>query len=265
MRYIILVFLTISTLYSSLYYAKVEPYEIKKISSNVMGVVLKVDEDMLGERLTNKPYIKIDSQLDRDELKFTKEKLEYLKSTLKVNEQILTNLQASVEKKRDNYKKVQALKIKSTIEKDREFYDLVASENSYLSIQKELNSLKTQITDLELREAQLLRSISDKSLVNRGYTLYSLDVKEGEVVSKGRALATVVDISKALLTIYLNYEDVADAKEKVVYINGQRSSYKIERLLKISDSKNISKYMAQIVIQAPKIFSQLIKIELKEK
>jgi multidrug efflux pump subunit AcrA (membrane-fusion protein) len=265
MKLFLLIFLSFSALYANVYYSKVEPYEIKKISSNVIGVVDVVDENLLGVKLSNKAYITIDSQLDKDELKYTNEKLKYSKATLIVNEEILNNLKMSVIKKRDNYKKVQAMKIKSLVEKDREFYDLVASENSFLSTQKELNSLKTQIADLELRKAQLIRSISDKTLKNSGYTLYSLDVKEGQVVNKGTPLATVVDTNRALLTIYLNFEDVANAKSKVVYINGQKTSYKIDRLLNIADSKNISKYMAQIVIKAPKIFSKLVKIELRDK
>ena len=49
-----------------------------------------------------------------------------------------------------------------------------------------------------------------------------------------------------------------------MYINGEKTSYKVDRLLTIADSKNISKYKAQIVIKAPNIFSKLAKIELKE-
>ena len=265
MKLLLLIFLSFSVLYSNVYYSKVEPYEIKKISSNVIGVVTVVDESLLGKKLLNKPYIIIDSQLDRDELKYTNEKLQYSKETVKTDEEILKNLQLSVEKKRKNYKQIQSMKIKSTIEKDREFYDLVASENSFLAIQKELNTLKTQIADLEIRREQLKRSIRDKSFINHTYTLYSLDVKEGRVVNKGTLLATVVDTSKAILTIYLNFEDVGSAKEKFIYIDGKKTSYKIDRLLNIADSKNISKYMAQIIINAPKIFSKLVKIELKDK
>lgn len=265
MKLFVLIFLSFSLLYSNVYYSKVEPYEIKKISSNVVGVVNSVEENLLGKKLLNTPYIIIDSQLDRDELKYTNEKLIYSKSTLKTDEKILSNLQSSVVKKRENYQKVQAMKIKSTLEKDRDFYDLVASENSYLATQKELNSLKIQIADLELRKAQLQRNIADKTLKDNNYTLYSIDVKEGQVVNKGTSLATLADTSKALLTIYLNYEDVSDAKSKVIYLNGKKTSYKIDRLLNIADSKNISKYRAQIIIQSPKIFSKLVKIELKDR
>jgi hypothetical protein len=88
-------------------------------------------------------------------------------------------------------------------------------------------------------------------------------VKPGQVVGVSTPLAKVADISKAILTIYLDEEDVEGAKKKVVYIDGRRTSYKISRLQNIADLKNISKYMAQIVIDPPKLFSKLVKIELK--
>jgi len=180
-----------------------------------------------------------------------------------MNEKMLKNLEESLNKKRENYKKVLSLKIKSSVEKDREFYDLISSENSFLATQKEINSLKTQIADLELHKAQLQRSIEDKTLTAKSYVLYELNVKVGEVVNKGTPLATILDTSKAILTIYLNEEDVVNAKSAVIYIDDTKTSYKITRVLNIADSKNISKYMAQIVVESPEIFSKLVKIELK--
>jgi len=252
-----------SLAFSKVYYSKIEPYEVRTISSNVSGLVLFTAEESLGKSLSKKPYITIDSELDRDELSFTKKKILYLKETVTLNENILSNLEISLDKKRKNYKKVEALKIKSRVEKDKEFYDLVSSENSYLGTQKEIVSLKTQIADLELRKAQLIRSIEDKTLQAEGFILYSLDVKAGQVVTVSTPLAKVADISKGLLSIYLDEEDVSNAKKSVIYIDGVKTDYKISRLLNIADSKNISKYMAQIVIKAPKIFSKLAKVELK--
>lgn len=265
MKIIVILSLFFSLALSKVYYSKIEPYEVRTISSNVSGLVLYTAEENIGKKLSNKPYIKIDSELDRDELSFTKEKIRYLKETVLLNEEILKNLQLSLDKKRDNYKKVEALKIKSVVEKDKEFYELVSSENSYLGTQKEIVSLKTQIADLELRKAQLIRNIADKTLQAKGFILYSLDVKAGQVVTLSTPLAKVADISKGLLSIYLDEEDVSNAKKSVIYIDGQKTDYKVDRLLNIADSKNISKYMAQIVIKAPKIFSKLAKVELKAK
>ena len=149
MKLIFFILLTSTILFSKVYYAKVEPYEIREISSNVSGLVLYIDEDMIGKKLSSKPYIKIDSELDLKELKYINEKLIYLKNTVLSNEEILANLEELLVKKRDNYDKVKSLKIKSTIEKDREFYDLISSENTYLNTLKDINNLiKNNITNL---------------------------------------------------------------------------------------------------------------------
>lgn len=265
MKILALIFIIPTILFSKVYYSKVEPYEVRNLSSSVSGVVEYINEDMIGKKLTSKVYIRIDSKLDEQELKSTKEKLIYLEETVEVNLRILGNMKESLQRKRDNYKKIENLKIKSRVEKDREFYDLVNSENSYLATQKEINTLKTQIADLRLRKAQLERSISDKNLSDKGFILYSIDVKVGQVVGMSTPLAQIADTSRAKLTIFLDEVDVVDAKSKVVYIDGKKTDYKVSRVLNIADSKNISKYMAQIIIKSPKLFSKLAKIELKDK
>ncbi|MDQ7043699.1 MAG: HlyD family efflux transporter periplasmic adaptor subunit [Sulfurimonas sp.] len=263
MKLLPLFIVTVISLSANVYYSKVEPYEVRRIASNVSGVVLMSNESMLGQTLSSSPYLQIDAKLDKDELRYIKEKIEYLKKTVKLNENIISNLDISLEKKRLNYERVKNLKIKSNLEKDKEFYDLVNSENSFLSTQKEINTLKTQLADLELRQKQLIRSINDKSLSAKGFKLYSLEVKVGEVVNKGTPLATLMDTKHAILTIYLNEKDVVNAKNSVIYINGEKTAYKVDRVLNIADSKNISKYKAQIIIKAPAVFSKLAKVELK--
>ena len=264
MKLLLLALLFPLLLSANVYYSKVAPYETRKIASNVMGVVKVADENLIGKTLYKSSYIVIDSQLDREELAAVKEKIEYLKQTVDVNEKILKNLQAALEKKRANYERVKGLAIKSSVEKDREFYDLVSSENAPLMTQKEINTLKNQLADLRLRKAQLERSLEDKDLKAKGLKLYSLEVKVGQVVNKGTPLATLLDESKGVLTIYLTKDDVVNAKEKVVYIDGEKTDYKLDRVLNVADSKNISKYKAQIIIKAPKIFSKLVKVELRD-
>jgi len=252
-----------SLLFSKVYYSKVEPYEIRDISSNVPGLVLYIDEDSIGKKLSNKPYIRIDDLLNKSELKAISKKILYLDATVKANENILKNLNQSLERKRENYKKIESLKIKSRVEKDREFHDLISSENLYLNTQKEINNLKIQVTDLRFREAQLKRNISDKNIHAKGYVLYSIAVKPGQVVGVSTPLAKIADLSHAKLTIFLDEVDVVNAKNMIIYIDGEKTNYKISRLLNIADAKNISKYMAVIIIDSPKLFSKLVKIELR--
>lgn len=264
MKIVVSLFLVSSFLFAKVYYSKVEPYELREISSNVSGEVLFLDEDMLGKKLSQKPYLLIDSYLDTQELTLLEQKLLLLDDILVANKKVMQNLEASLLKKRENYTRIQNLKVKSTIEKDKEFHDLVTSENLYLNTQKEIDNLEVQIADLKLRRAQLQKSIQDKKLSAEGFTLYSLDVKVGQVVGVATPLAKIADTSQAKLTIFLDTEDVEDAKKKVVYIDGQKTKYKVSRLLSIADTTNISKYMAQIIIDAPKLFSQLVKVELRD-
>ena len=261
---IILFLLVLSSLlFSKVYYSKVEPYEVRNISSNVAGLVLFTDDNKIGKKLSSKSYIKIDSELDVKEIKYINEKLVHLKNTVKSNEEVLKNLEELLVRKRKNYDNIKSLKIKSTLEKDREFYDLVSSENQFLNTMRDINNLKIQIADLELRKAHLKRSIADKNLTAKGFTLYSISVKAGQVVGMATPLAQVADISRALLTIYLDEEDLIGVDKKKIYLDGVESKYTISRILNIADAKNISKYMAQIIIDPPKIFSKLVKVELR--
>jgi len=263
-KVILLLLLPLFPLLAKEYYAKVEPYEIRTISSNVSGLVTYASEEDEGQRLGKKNYIEIDDELDKVELNQNRKKIALLRNTLKLNEEIVENYARMLEKKEINYNRIKDLKIKSTLEKDREFYDLAATRNQYISTQKEMENLKIQINDMELRQAQLGRSIRDKHLNARGFVLYRLMVKEGQVVTPATPLAEIADVRRAKLTIYLNAEDMNDTDKKVIYLNGKKSSYRIDRLWKIADSTHLSSYRAEIVIDAPRQFSRLLKVEFRD-
>ena len=262
-RGLILLILSVISLMAKEYYAKVEPYEVQTIASNVSGLVIFTDEKREGQILGKQNYIKIDDELDSVELKQSIAKIELLKNTLKLNENMVENYKLMLEKKQTNYDRVKSLKIKSVVEKDKEFYDLVTTQNQYIGTEKEIENLRIQINDLELRQAQLKRSIADKQLSAPGFVLYRLIVKDGQVVNPSTPLAEIADVSRAKLTIYLNAEDMKGIKEKVIYLDGQKSNYKINRLWNIADATHLSSYRAEIIIDAPKRFSTLMKVEFR--
>ena len=264
MKLLTLLVSTATLLFSQTYYSKVEPYELRTITSNVSGLVLLSDEDKIGSLLEDKPYIIIDAEINIKELKAIKDKIDYLRETVKNSEFILENLKYSLEKKRKNYKRIEKLSIKSIVEKDAEFYNLINSENSYLNTKKEINNFKIQITDLKYRREQLEKIVKDKKLKAENYVLYSLLVKVGQMVNITTPLAQIADISKGKLTIFLDDIDVLDIGKKVIYINNIKTKYKITRMAYIADSKNISKYKAQIIIDAPELFSKLVEVELRD-
>jgi len=262
-RFFTVLLLSGMALFAKEYYSKVEPYEILTIASNVSGQVTFADEKKEGKLLGKRAYVLIDDKLDRIELESVKKKIVLLTNTLKLNEEMQKNYEAMLVKKQRNYDNVKELKMKSVIEKDREFYDLVTTQNQLISTEKELDSLKVQINDLQLRAHQLQKSIADKSLAAKGYVLYQLSVKEGQVVNPGMELAKVADVSKAKLTLYLNSQDMKAAKKKTLYLNGKKTAYKVSRLWDIADSVHLSSYKAEIVIDAPEYFSELMKVEFK--
>lgn len=263
MRLLLLVMSLLFVSEAKEYYAKAEPYEILTISSNVSAEVLYTDTASQGKILGQKPYIAMDDKLDRIELESVEGKISAIRNTLEHNRQMEKNYVQIIEMKQANYDRVKDLKIKSSVEKDREYFDLVSSRNSLLQIQKEIESLNIQLGDLKLRRSQLKKSIADKHLSAPGMVLYALMVKPSAFVNPGTPLAQLADVRKAKLTLYLSAQEAQQAQNKEVYLNGQKTSYKIARLWKIADERKLSSYRAEIIIAPPKQFSQLVKVEFK--
>ncbi len=245
------------------YYAKVEPVDIYTIASNVQGEVLFANENLTGKKLGETPFIRIDAKIDRADLNAVKEKIASLKQMIEANEAIVKNLQESVEIKKENYESIKDLSVKSKTQKDAVYFDLVVTKNQLLGTKKELASYMSQIADLEARKVRLEKSLVDKEIKAPGYLLYELLVKRGDVVTPAKPLARVADISKAILTIYVDAKTLEGIAQKSVYLNGEKTAYKVSRVTPIADSRNISKYKVQIIVNPPRIFSKLIKVELK--
>lgn len=245
------------------HYAKAEPYEILNVASNVSAEVVYTDTASQGKVLGKKPYIVMDDKLDRIELESVEGKIAALQNTLKHNREMEKNYARIIEMKQANFDRIKELKIKSAVEKDREYFDLLSSRNSLLVIQKEIESLNIQLGDLKLRRSQLQKSIADKHLSAGGFVLYALMVKPSAFVNPGTPLAQIADVRKAKLTLYLSASEAKQAQGKQVYLDGKKTPYKIDRLWKIADDRKLSSYRAEIVIAPPKQFSQLVKVEFK--
>lgn len=264
MKYLLISALMALGLSASEYYAKVEPYRYYLLQSNVNGQVVFSNEDLEGKQLGKKAFIHIDDVLDKKELSLLKGKRKNLEESLSLNEKMANNLMVIIDKKEQNYERIKDLPIKSTIEKDREFFDLSTTQNQYLSTLEKIETIRSQLSDTDLRIAQLSRSIKDKTIEAPKMVLYKLYVKKGQVVSMGMNLAEVADISRAKLTIFLNKEALKGIEKKVIYINDAKTAYKIDRIWPLSDNEHISAYKTEIVVDAPQQFSRLYKIEFKD-
>lgn len=249
---------------ASEYYSKAEPYRFYTLQSNVSGLVLVSNERLEGKRLGKEAFIRIDDELDKKELALLKAKKISLENSLKLNKTMADNLNEMIVKKNENYERIKDLPIKSSVEKDKEFFDLSTTKNLELSTLEKLETIGSQLNDTQLRLEQLKRSVKDKQIYAENMVLYKLYVKKGQVVNPGVNLAEIADISKAKLTIFLNGNELEGIHNKKIYLNGEVSAYKIDKVWPLSDAEHISSYKTEIVIDPPRQFSKLYKIEFKD-
>lgn len=245
------------------YYSKAEPYRVYTLQSNVSGLVLLSDENLEGKKLSKEAFIIIDDDLDQKELKLLRQKKINLQNSLELNEKMEKNLSLVIKKKNENYERIKDLPIKSSVEKDREFFDLSNTQNQQLSSLEKLETISSALSDTDLRLQQLKRSIKDKYIQAENMVLYKLYVKKGQVVAVGMNLAEIADISRAKLTIFLNSDELEGLKEKKIYLNGKETDYRVDKVWPLSDSEHISSYKTEILISSPQQFSNLYKIEFK--
>ncbi|WP_309497629.1 hypothetical protein [Sulfurovum sp.] len=223
-------------LFAKVHYAKVEPYESVILKSAVSALVMDVDLDAEGNVVDQKRVIYLDDRLDNINLKTSNENLLILHETLKRQEAY--------------FQRMDKLKTASTTQKDNAFYSFASAKKQYL--------------DMQYKVAQLEDSISKKSIVLNNKYLYKLMVRKGDFVNPGTALAEVNDANRAKLVLFLEPEELDGIDQRSVYLNGEKTEYKIDKIWKVADEKFISSYRAEIYMPVPSgIFSKLMKIEIK--
>jgi hypothetical protein len=232
----ITVFHSLSLAKSDIFFAKVEPFEEYKIKASAKGLVTYVSNSLEGTYVQSKTLvIQIDDTLEKIELQKTKEKLKILKTIKQIEEK--------------NYKTLFNISTKSILEKDTQKIKVL--------------NLQLNIKDLELKIVNLKDTISKKSIYITDKYIKRIDVTVGDFVNIGSLVALTQDISKAKLVIYLPIDNIDNYKDKTIYINNQKTDFKISKIYKVADDKYISSYKADIIIPKPKQFSKLLKVEFR--
>ncbi|WP_373029041.1 hypothetical protein [Sulfurovum sp.] len=233
---ILLLLFTPLFIFAKVHYAQVEPYESVTLKSAVSALVMDVDLEAEGSVVDQKRVIYLDDRLDKINLKTSRENLLILHETLKRQESY--------------FQRIDKLKTASTTQKDNAFYSFA--------------SAKTQYLDMQYKIAQLEDSIEKKSIVLHHMYLYEIMVRKGDYVAPGSPLARVVDASRAKLVLFLEPSELEQIGQKMVYLNGEKTEYKVDKVWRVADEKFISSYRAEIYITAPEgSFSKLMKVEIK--
>ncbi len=250
MKVILLFLLSFSYLLSSEYYAKAKPYEKFLIKSDVSGKVIFSDEFKEGKNSDGKVIIKIDDYIDKIDLNTTKIEIKNLKENIKISKKLYKiDL--------NSYQKIKNLSTYSRTQKDKKLTKMLSSYANLLNQQTNLAKLTLKLKSLEDK-------INKKNIkVDKKYYIYKVYPKVGDFVNFGSPLLEIADLSKARLTIFVTLEDLKKINSSTIMIDGKSIKYKIVKILKVADTKNISTYRVELTIPAPKVFSKLVKVEIK--
>jgi hypothetical protein len=153
----------------------------------------------------------------------------------------------SIEK--STLKKFKKIRSKSQLDKDNQ--------------QIKILNLENQQSDLITKKAVLIDKIKNKNLKELNNYISDIVVKVGEFVNTGTLLYTTADLTKAKLEIFIPIQDAININNKIIYVDNKQTKYKINKLYKMANTKHISSYKCEIIIDAPKSFSKLVKIEFR--
>jgi hypothetical protein len=221
--------------YGGEYFSKIEPIETYNIKSAVSGQVTFVNDNIKGLNASNSVIVQLDSAVDKVELEQTNKKLISISEIIKIEKDILV--------------KFHNIRSKSQLDKDNQKIKVLNLEN--------------QKSDLIVKKASLEDRISKKSLKEKNHYISDINVKVGDFVNAGTLLYTAHDFTKGKLEIFLPISSIDNYLDKTIYIDSKATKYKIDKLYKVAHTKHISSYKCEIVIDAPKNFSTLVKIEFK--
>lgn len=236
MKIISIILLLTNFVFAMEYYSKLEPYNSYIVKSAVSGKVIFSNDEVEGKLVNKKTKIlELDNSVDRIDLAQTQNKLDVLNLMLEIQEK--------------NYNRLYKISSKSAFEKDNQKIQVL--------------NLQSSKSDLLIKIATLKDAIKNKQLYEDKMYIYNISVKEGDYVTPGTLLYEAKDLTKGKLEIFIPISDYDLVQNKTIYIDGQKSDLKIDKIYKVADSKHISSYKCEIIIENPKIFSRLVKIEFK--
>lgn len=235
MKILLVIPFFITTLFANEYYAKIEPIQSYVIKAAVSGEVIYSNEAIEGEFSQNSVIVELDSAVDKVDLEQTINKLKLYEQMIQIEQ--------------NNYERLKKVTTRSDFDKDSQLL-------------KSIN-LQSAKADLIIKIAQLQDSIANKKLIEKNKYIYSISVKKGDYVAPGTLLYEAKDLSKGKVELFIPIDEASTLNSKKIYINNEPSNLKIYKMYKVADEKHISSYKVEIIIDNPKDFSSLAKIEFK--
>jgi multidrug resistance efflux pump len=264
MQPLLLLILVTSSLFSIVHYAKVEPYESRTLKSAVSGLVVEANLSLEGQMIESGCVIAIDDRLDRIDLNSSYRSKALLEEMLKINQELATTLKDTLKRQEGYYQRLNRLSTASKTQKDNAYNAFSSAKAQYLGTREKIINLEKQIVDLNYKIEALNDTIAKKRICIEDHYIYKMLISKGDFVNPSTPLLEVKDLSRAKLVLFLDEEELKDIEHKILYINGEKTEYKVDKVWKLSDTKYISSYRTEVIIKRPKErFSSLLKVEIK--
>ncbi len=235
MKIIWIFLLSLSTIFASEYYAKLEPIDSFQVKSAVAGKVVFSNSKIEGLKANNSTIIELDSSVNKIELEQSKNKLKYIEEMITIE--------------KNNYDRLNQVSSKSAFEKDTQKLKVINLESSKADMIIKIESLKD--------------TIDNKKLIEKSNYIFNIAVKEGDYVNAGTLLYESKDLSKGKLEIFVPIAQINEIKNKDIYLDGVKSDVKISKIYDVADVTNISSYKVELIISNVNTFSKLVKIEFR--
>ena len=233
--FILLSLICTNIIASAQYFAIVQPMHTYTIKSSVSGKVTFVNNPIEGKFSKNEIIVEIDKTVNKIELEKLQLKYKILEQTISIEN--------------SNYEKLKQISSKSKYEKDNQKIKIL--------------NLQSSKADLEIKIATFEEKIQNKTLKEKNNYIYDIAIQKGNYVTPGTILYTAHDLSRAKLEIFIPISEANTIKDKIIYIDGIKTKYKINKIFKVADLKHISTYKCEILIDDTSSFSKLAKVEFK--
>ena len=239
MNRIVYIILLTSFMEASTYMGQIEPYEKILLVSEINGLITKVNRQAeYAFQDKRKKIVQIEKRIEKINLKGLKSSLDFSKKAYALKE--------------GNFERKNKVKQISQYEKNLEKSTLYEMQSQMEELQKSINLLKYRL--------------GKKTFFIQQKYVAKIYVREGDYVDVGNKVMQVYDVSKEKIELYVRAKEIEDIKTKEIFINNEKSEYKIEKISQVRDSTNLSSFLVRMVkknLKPNKYFGTAVKVEFK--
>lgn len=143
--------------------------------------------------------------------------------------------------RKELYKSLKKVSSSSKSSKNREKLLYLGAKQAYINAKDDLKS---------------------RQIRANGLYISKIFVKKGDFVAPGSKLFKAYDISHSKITIYVDFDDIKDIKNRKFFVNG-KENFTLYKFFKITDETRISSYEVQLIGPPQKEFSQIAKVKIQ--